>query len=47
MKVYIAFSPGNKNSIDYAQILSDGILEMRSNGHLGRILFKYGLQDWK
>jgi polar amino acid transport system substrate-binding protein len=47
MKAYIAFSPNNRNSIDYAQILSDGILEMRSNGDLERILLKYGLQDWK
>ncbi|MFT6735700.1 MAG: polar amino acid transport system substrate-binding protein, partial [Polaribacter sp.] len=47
MKAYIAFSPRNKNSIDYAQILSDGILEMRANGDLERILSKYGLHDWK
>lgn len=47
MKAYIAFSPNNRNSIDYAKILSDGILEMRSNGDLERILLKYGLHDWK
>jgi polar amino acid transport system substrate-binding protein len=47
IKAYIAFSPVNKNSIDYAQILSDGILEMRKNGDLERILLKYGLHDWK
>jgi polar amino acid transport system substrate-binding protein len=47
MKAYIAFSPHNKNSIDYAQILSDGILEMRSSGDLETIMLKYGLYDWK
>jgi polar amino acid transport system substrate-binding protein len=47
MKAYIAFSPGNKNSFDYAKILSDGIFAMRSTGDLEKILLKYGLADWK
>jgi hypothetical protein len=47
MKAYIAFSLHNKNSIDYAQIFSDGILEMRSSGDLEDIMLKYDLHDWK
>jgi polar amino acid transport system substrate-binding protein len=34
MKAYIAFSPCNKNSNDYAKMLSEGVLAMRSSGEL-------------
>lgn len=46
-KVYLAFSPMNPKSREYARILSDGIREMRASGELQKILDKYGLQDWK
>jgi len=45
-KVYIAFSPRQSDSKKYAEILSNGILELRSSGELERILFKYGCKDW-
>lgn len=45
--VYIAFSPENKHSKKYAQILTEGIRRMRSTGELQFILDKYGLSDWK
>ncbi|MBK6639556.1 MAG: transporter substrate-binding domain-containing protein [Rhodocyclaceae bacterium] len=44
---YIAFSPKNPKSKDYAQLLSDGIDDLRKSGELKVILKKYGLEDWK
>jgi polar amino acid transport system substrate-binding protein len=44
---YIAFSPNILSSPIYAQILSDGIAELRSKGKLQNILDKYGLTDWR
>jgi len=46
-KVYIAFSPANPKSVEYAKLLSNGIKEMRASGELQKILDKYGLADWK
>lgn len=46
-KVYIAFSPKNPKSAEYARILSEGVAALRSSGALARILAKYGLTDWK
>jgi len=45
--VYIAFSPANPKSKEYAKILSDGTAEMRKSGELAKILAKYGQKDWK
>ena len=44
---YIAFSPANPRSKDYAQMLSDGIVKLRKNGRLKQIISGYGLKDWK
>ncbi|MBF0100695.1 MAG: transporter substrate-binding domain-containing protein [Desulfobacterales bacterium] len=46
-KVYIAFSPANPKSKEYAKILSDGVEALRKSGELVKILKKYGLKDWK
>jgi len=46
MPIYIAFSPNNKNSKEYAKILSEGIIKLRKSGELQKILNKYGLKDW-
>ncbi len=46
-KLYIAFSPANPKSKQYAEILSNGIDKMRNSGELKTILKKYGLLDWK
>lgn len=46
-KLYIAFSPKNPKSKEYAQLLAEGILTLRANGELPKILAKYGLTDWK
>jgi len=46
-KIYIAFSPHLPVSRKYAQILSDGIKEIRMSGKLQEILTKYDLKDWK
>jgi len=45
--LYIAFSPVNKNSKKYAEILSKGMDNLRNNGELKKILDVYGLKDWK
>ena len=45
--VYLAFSPANPKSKEYAQILSEGIKAIRASGDLQRILARYGLKDWK
>lgn len=45
--VYIAFSPVNPKSKEYAKILSDGIAKLRASGELAKIMAKYGLKDWK
>ena len=46
-KAYIAFSPVLPKSEEYAQILSNGMIELRKTGKLEKILNKYGLTDWK
>ncbi len=46
-KLYIAFSPKNPKSQDYARILSEGMATLRKSGQLQKILAKYGLTDWK
>lgn len=46
-KLFIAFSPGNLKSAEYARILSEGMVTLRSTGELKKILAKYGLTDWK
>jgi polar amino acid transport system substrate-binding protein len=45
--IYIAFSPAHPDSRRYAQLLSDGIVDLRHRGRLAAILSKYGLTDWK
>lgn len=44
--LYIAFSPVNSKSQDYARMLSEGVQELRKNGRLKEILNKYNVQDW-
>lgn len=46
-KIYIAFSPANNKSDEYAKILSEGMDIIRKNGELKNILNKYGIKDWK
>jgi len=46
-KIYIAFSPTNPKSKEYAKILSDGVQELRENGKLKEILAKYDIDDWE
>jgi polar amino acid transport system substrate-binding protein len=45
--VYIAFSPVNPKSKEYADILTKGIAELRKSGELAKILKKYEMKDWK
>lgn len=45
--VYIGFSPNVPRSQQYADLLSTGIIELRKNGTLQKILTKYGLVDWE
>lgn len=45
--VYIAFSPKNPKSKDYAALYDKGLAELRASGELNKILARYGLKDWK
>lgn len=45
--IYIAFSPSLPKSAVYAQMLSDGIRQLRSSGELKNVFDKYGIADWK
>lgn len=45
--LYIGFSPADENSPYYADLLSEGIIKMRTDGSLDGILNRYGLFDWK
>jgi len=46
-KLFIAFSPKNPKSAEYAKLLSEGMAGLRASGELQKILAKYGLTDWK
>lgn len=45
--LYIAFSPKDPKSADYAKQLSDGVATMRHDGRLRTLLARYGLKDWR
>jgi polar amino acid transport system substrate-binding protein len=46
--VYIAFSPARKEESEkLAQILDDGLVQLRKSGKLEKILSRYQLKDWK
>lgn len=45
--IYIAFSPKNPKSAEYARLLSEGMTRLRKSGELKKLLTKYGLSDWK
>ncbi|MCP4686962.1 MAG: amino acid ABC transporter substrate-binding protein [Desulfobacterales bacterium] len=45
--VYVAFSPANPKSKEYAEILSKGTSELRKSGKLAVILKKYQIKDWQ
>ncbi|AUN98193.1 hypothetical protein C0V70_08750 [Bacteriovorax stolpii] len=44
--LFIAFSPSNPKSKEYAKILDEGMEELRKSGKLKEILLRYGLSDW-
>ena len=44
--IYIAFSPSNSKSEEYAQVLTQGIDRLRASGELARILATYNQPDW-
>jgi polar amino acid transport system substrate-binding protein len=45
--LYIAFSPENEKSKEYAEIFTKGIRALKASGELEKILAKYGLRYWK
>jgi polar amino acid transport system substrate-binding protein len=47
LSLYIAFSPKNPRSREFAKILSDGIEKLRKDGTLDKILSKYDLKEWR
>lgn len=46
-RLYIGFSPNNKQAQEYAALVSSGITDIRSTGKLAKILATYGLSDWE
>jgi polar amino acid transport system substrate-binding protein len=46
-KLFIAFSPKNPKSQEYAKLLSEGMVALRASGELQKVLAKYGLSDWR
>ncbi|WP_108652002.1 substrate-binding periplasmic protein [Dongshaea marina] len=46
-KIYLAFSPRDNQSTNYAALVTRGIRELRQSGVLQQILDRYGLKDWK
>lgn len=46
-QLYIAFSPKNPKSQQYADLLSAGVIELQKNGELQKILAKYNLTHWQ
>ncbi len=46
-KWYMAFSPENPKSKEYANLITAGIAQLRLSGELKEILAKYGLTDWR
>jgi polar amino acid transport system substrate-binding protein len=46
-KLFLAFSPKHPKSVEYAKILSEGMVALRASGELQKILAKYGLSEWK
>lgn len=46
-KIFLVFSPNDEYSATYAQILTEGVKELRKSGRLTEILNYYGLTDWK
>lgn len=45
--LYLAFSPKNSKSSEYAKIISEGTKKMRETGRLQEILDKYNVKDWQ
>lgn len=45
--LYIAFSPNNDRSGQYAALFTEGIRRLKENGELDAILSRYGLEYWK
>jgi polar amino acid transport system substrate-binding protein len=44
--VYPSFSKNNPKAQDYADMMTDGIRDLRKTGRLAEILAAYGLTDW-
>lgn len=46
-QLFIAFSPKKKDSQRFAEMMTKGMVQLRKNGKLKKILEKYGLKDWQ
>ena len=46
-RIFVAFSPSNPKSKEYAKIYTEGIKKLKASGELDKILKKYGLKYWK
>jgi peptide/nickel transport system substrate-binding protein len=46
-KLYVAFSNSHPRAKEFAEIMSNGIIQLRTTGELGNILKQYNQRDWK
>lgn len=44
--LFIAFGPDNPKAKEYAEMLSQGMQDLRASGELKRILANYDIKDW-
>ncbi len=47
LKLFMAFSPKDPNSLKYSQEFDAGIRQLRKSGRLYEILHKYSVSDWE
>lgn len=47
LDIFMAFSPAKESSKEYRRIFDEGLVELRDNGKLRKILSRYGLKDWR
>ncbi|MEI6397916.1 MAG: transporter substrate-binding domain-containing protein [Pseudomonadota bacterium] len=45
--LYIAFSPKREDAGHLAELMNQGIRDMRKKGRINEIMARYGLKDWK
>ena len=47
LPLYIAFSPRREDAGHLAELMNEGIRNLRKKGRINEIMVRYGLRDWK